>query len=511
MQHENDAIVFYWQKIKNLSSNISHMKTKNSKTNNYLDKLLIEFENSHSKLNTNFKKKDIEEFWEIFIDVSFQNWTEEELDFIDNMVDSIPDKIIENAAKYLKVGRGSIDWEFILCFWIIEPYLEKRKQLFLDSFFKIYTKKDLPFFLFRAYESFVKEEFSVAIDYLENLVYLNNELWTPRFLLSEIYQQVENYQNALIQSKLALEMLDKHYEAEASVNEKDSMIPLIWNYQIDIHVKISFFYEKQNKFKEAVKHLEFLIKREVELSNLYGHSAYLNNRIKNHKKAIEYANREIKISNLESAHWNKVEGLRKLAKKKEALAAFKILKSISKKKKALANELNLINGIKAAIKSYTKENITLSKVLPDKIKNKFLKSKKATKNLEREDVLENLLFLRINSGTKTFGKELEIFENKYYFGKQLFAGKAGILDLLVIEKRKNILWVVELKRNHDYNDAFEQTQRYMKWVKKNIAKKGQIVKGIICLFKPSDLLLNQVRESLDIELHTYEFDFKKLA
>lgn len=488
------------------------MKTTELSLNEQLDRLLIEFEESLSKMISSNKKKDIENFWEIFFDVAIQSWDEEDIVRIEKKVNLLPDKVINKAADYLRGEGMGIDLEFSSCFWSIEPFMGKRKGLFLNSFLNKYEKHKPSQLLYLAYKSYNDKDYLNALEYLNVLIEEKNELWTPRSLLTEVYQELGNYHNALIQAKLVLETLDGVFNIVKEEPEDEILKDLIWSYQIDAYLKLSFLYEKLKEYNQAANQYEYLITKGVNLPNLNGHCSYLYNRAGNFKKTVEYAQREIENSNAEYAHWNKVEGLRKLKNKKGAIEAFSVLESISKKKKALNKEKSLIQKIKSSLIVKTNQEDSIQEIIPHKLKTKYASSFRTDKkHLEREDILENLLFLRIKSGVKTFNKSLEIFENKYYFGKQLFAGKAGILDLLLVEKRKNILWVIELKRNHDYNDAFEQTRRYMKWVKKNIANSNQEVRGIICLFQPSELLLSQIKNEPDIELHTYEFSFKKLA
>ena len=55
--------------------------------------------------------------------------------------------------------------------------------------------------------------------------------------------------------------------------------------------------------------------------------------------------------------------------------------------------------------------------------------------------------------------------------------------MLAVEKGSKDLVVIELKRNESDDEVVGQISRYMAWVKRNLAKEGQVVKGIICVHK----------------------------
>lgn len=371
---------------------------------------------------------------------------------------------------------------------------------------KKYANEESASLLYKAYRADSNNQLKQTIKYLEELLQKRTDSWIPRFFLADIYKEKGSYQNALRQGALALTILDDWYSKFQIDPDLKQLSHIIWWYQTDMRLLISYCHEQLKEYQLAANQYEYLIKKGSTIENQNGHCSYLNIKAGNYAKAVKYAQKEITISNAEYAHWNKVVALRNLKKKKEAIAALNVLATFSRKKKTIEQERKLINKVQ-----FTNADNIVKEAIPPKIKPKHLPLQLKGKKLEREDILENLLFLRIESGINIFGRELTVFKNKHYFGKQLFAGTVGFLDLLLEEKKTKTLWVVELKRDHDYNDAFEQTHRYMDWVKKNLAKRGQKVKGIICLFRPSDVLLNQVNNDPEIELHTYEFSFKKLA
>jgi RecB family endonuclease NucS len=64
----------------------------------------------------------------------------------------------------------------------------------------------------------------------------------------------------------------------------------------------------------------------------------------------------------------------------------------------------------------------------------------------------------------------------------------GIIDLLFVDKNRNYV-VVEIKRpSADYREVVGQITTYMGWVRKNIARDGQTVRGIIVIGKKNQHL-----------------------
>jgi hypothetical protein len=110
---------------------------------------------------------------------------------------------------------------------------------------------------------------------------------------------------------------------------------------------------------------------------------------------------------------------------------------------------------------------------------------------------------------KVFGRDLELYNSDAFRGRQyIIKNQSGILDLLLIEKTTNILYVVELKRNKAGSEAYHQVKRYMDGLKLEV---DQPLRGIICLPDPDSSLIELVQNDSDVELFSYHFDFKQLG
>jgi len=88
-------------------------------------------------------------------------------------------------------------------------------------------------------------------------------------------------------------------------------------------------------------------------------------------------------------------------------------------------------------------------------------------------------------------------------GRQ-YSTAVGPIDLLAFDAARKAYVVVELKRGSTADAAFGQCSRYMGWVRKNLAEKGQKVHGVI-VAREIDKKLKAARDAHDTEVHLIEF------
>lgn len=122
-----------------------------------------------------------------------------------------------------------------------------------------------------------------------------------------------------------------------------------------------------------------------------------------------------------------------------------------------------------------------------------------------EKLLEDELTARIESGMEVFGKKLKIYKRKGAYGRQ-FIIPVGRLDLLC-EDDNGDLYVIELKKDSGYDDAYEQTAEYLNWFEQNEISKGKKVFGIICLNSPSAKLIEKVHVDKRMSLFEYQISY----
>ncbi len=101
-----------------------------------------------------------------------------------------------------------------------------------------------------------------------------------------------------------------------------------------------------------------------------------------------------------------------------------------------------------------------------------------------------------------FGKDFDIYEN----GRQ-FPTDTGPLDLLAQKKDKSEFLVLELKRDKTSDIAVAQTLRYMGYIKKELSKNDEKVKGCIIGTQEDKNLINAISMVPDIDFYRYNINF----
>lgn len=79
-------------------------------------------------------------------------------------------------------------------------------------------------------------------------------------------------------------------------------------------------------------------------------------------------------------------------------------------------------------------------------------------------------------------------------------------DLLAEDSEGN-LYVIELKKDSGYDDAYEQTVDYLKWFDENWSDKVKGIYGIICLNNPTKALLDKVHSNNRIRVFEYQISY----
>jgi len=106
-----------------------------------------------------------------------------------------------------------------------------------------------------------------------------------------------------------------------------------------------------------------------------------------------------------------------------------------------------------------------------------------------------------------FGQKLEVFKDEDGQTGSEYPTSAGYIDILCREKQSGDFVVVELKKGQISDKVVGQTQRYIGWVRENLAK-GNRVRGIIIARDFDDKLRFALPVDPKIEVKTYEIDFR---
>jgi len=106
-----------------------------------------------------------------------------------------------------------------------------------------------------------------------------------------------------------------------------------------------------------------------------------------------------------------------------------------------------------------------------------------------------------------WGSNLELYGTGEQNGRQFPAGTWSI-DFLAIDKSTNDLVVIELKKGKTSDATVGQIQRYVNWVKDNVADAGQNVRGIIIAKEVDEALRYGIKNLEYIDIKTYKVDFR---
>lgn len=90
--------------------------------------------------------------------------------------------------------------------------------------------------------------------------------------------------------------------------------------------------------------------------------------------------------------------------------------------------------------------------------------------------------------------------------RKLSAGKWSI-DFLALDKDRNELVVIELKRGKTSDATVGQMLRYINWVKEKVASQNQNVRGIIVAHDIDEALRFAAKGLVNVSVKTYSVTF----
>jgi restriction system protein len=116
-------------------------------------------------------------------------------------------------------------------------------------------------------------------------------------------------------------------------------------------------------------------------------------------------------------------------------------------------------------------------------------------------------FLVKNWSTTVLAKKYDIFTEDSEIVGQQYPSDTGPLDILAVSKDGKELLVVELKRGRASDAVVGQIQRYMGYVKDELAEPGQTVKGLIIALEDDIKIQRALSVCTNIEFYTYKIQF----
>lgn len=107
-----------------------------------------------------------------------------------------------------------------------------------------------------------------------------------------------------------------------------------------------------------------------------------------------------------------------------------------------------------------------------------------------------------------FGEEMKLYEDvNGNIGKQYYTNDVGYIDILAQDKNDNFV-VIELKKGRKNDEVIGQVLRYIGWVRENLCKKGQEVKGLIIVGNKDTKLeyaLKEISDKVQVKLYKVAF------
>src|SRR5690606_38215366 len=121
-------------------------------------------------------------------------------------------------------------------------------------------------------------------------------------------------------------------------------------------------------------------------------------------------------------------------------------------------------------------------------------------------VLEKHLedFLVQNWRQTELGKKYDIYNEDGELVGQQYPSDTGPIDILAVSKDKKTLLVVELKKGRASDNVVGQIQRYMGYVKDELAEADQRVKGVIIALEDDLRIRRALSVAQNIEFYRYQ-------
>ena len=117
-------------------------------------------------------------------------------------------------------------------------------------------------------------------------------------------------------------------------------------------------------------------------------------------------------------------------------------------------------------------------------------------------------FLVKNWANTELGKEYDIYIEDGETAGQQYQTDTGSIDILAIRKNKKEYLVVELKKGRASDRVLGQVLRYMGYVQEEMAKNGEVVKGVIVALDDDQKIKRALSVANNIEFYQYRVDFK---
>lgn len=117
-------------------------------------------------------------------------------------------------------------------------------------------------------------------------------------------------------------------------------------------------------------------------------------------------------------------------------------------------------------------------------------------------------FLVKNWRQTELGRTYDIYEEEGELVGQQYPSDTGPIDILAVSKDRKTLLVVELKKGRASDNVVGQIQRYMGYVKEELAETHQEVKGVIIALEDDLRIRRALSVTMNIEFYRYQISFR---
>lgn len=176
---------------------------------------------------------------------------------------------------------------------------------------------------------------------------------------------------------------------------------------------------------------------------------------------------------------------------------------------AMSEQLQRLTGIPHSIVDLTKRREELELLLLDHFPHSTATGDEGVEDLANfalESHLED--FLIQNWPHTELGARYDIYEEDGELVGQQYPSDTGPMDILAISKDRRELLVVELKKGRASDVVVGQVQRYMGYVKAELAEPNQAVKGVIIAHEADLRIRRSLEVAQNIEFYQYEVSFR---
>ncbi len=377
---------------------------------------------------------------------------------------------------------------------IVDLYIEPFKNAYLgfwEDLHKLitpYCKQDGAHKLCKLMGEFYScEDNDKAAELLLDYIQLYPNITVAKEYLATLYYQMKRWNNAIA----LFESID---EPMLYANTKDQIFFLL----ALAYSKIKDLKNEENYYRKC---LEMNVYSPYAKNNL-AYCLYKQKRFSEAKQLLEEC--VVNRADMPNAANNYVRVLIAMGRNKDAKSF--VSETQEKIAKNLREKVKSLDSSNAKIKKDVLVAIPEDDELATIEKNIVIDIKKH--QFTSEKILEDELTSRIDAGIPVFGVNLRIYKRKGEYGRQ-YQTPVGRLDLFC-EDEKGDLYIIELKKDSGYDDAYAQTARYLDWFEQEEKFKGKKIYGIICLNNPTQKLIDKVHADKRMKLYEYFVSYREV-